>query len=69
MDASDAAHLRQKHAEFLRLEAVARSRAAGMSSPDEKKAWETLAQSWRCLAAEAEALVGQRRFANTSQSA
>jgi len=66
MHTSDIALLRRKHAEYLHLEAVARRRAASMSDLDEQRAWKTLAQSWRELAAQVEAITGVSAVAATS---
>jgi N-acetyl-anhydromuramyl-L-alanine amidase AmpD len=60
MDAAVIALLRQKHAEYLRREAVAHGNAAGTSDPGEKKVWRDLAQSWRELAAHVETVIAER---------
>jgi hypothetical protein len=60
MDSAVIALLRQKHAEYLRREAVARGNAASTPDLDEKKEWRDLAQSWRELAEQVEAIIGER---------
>ena len=66
MHSSDIALLRRKHAEYLRLEAVARRKAAGMPNPDERTAWKALANSWRELANQAEAMTGMSAVTATA---
>jgi hypothetical protein len=64
VDATDLTLLKFKHGECLRLEAIARSKAASAPDLREKNEWLNLARSWRELAAQIE-VIGATVIART----